>query len=281
MQERSGPAARTALVGAAAVCLLAVVALASRGRFAGGGGTSPSHGLLDWAYSAFLVCFVVAVPVALWAYAQQLRNEREQRAHGKRRRRMLWQALVFLAFALAAAGLTHLHHSGLQTLHRVPFVTGGKLPAGRARPLPAPARFEWPVLGVAVALGLAAAAVLAVRRRPARSPRADAAVAQELALALDSALEDVLAEGDPRRAVIKAYAAMEGVLAAHGLPRSPPEAPYEYLERALGQLDAGASSLRRLTDLYERAKFSVHAIDAGMRAEAIAALTAVRDELRS
>ena len=65
-----------------------------------------------------------------------------------------------------------------------------------------------------------------------------------------------------------------------GLPRRPSEAPFEYLERALRELDTSAEGVRRLTDLFEWAKFSHHEPRPEMRDEAIDALVAVRDELR-
>jgi hypothetical protein len=73
---------------------------------------------------------------------------------------------------------------------------------------------------------------------------------------------------------------MERALAVAGIPRRPSEAPFEYLERALTALDASSRAVRRLTDLFERAKFSHHDPDPAMRDEAIDALVAVRDELR-
>jgi hypothetical protein len=64
------------------------------------------------------------------------------------------------------------------------------------------------------------------------------------------------------------------------VPRAPAEAPFEYLGRSLVELDASADAARRLTDLFERAKFSQHEPAEEMRTEAIDALVAVRDELR-
>ena len=85
---------------------------------------------------------------------------------------------------------------------------------------------------------------------------------------------------DPRRAVIQAYVRMETVLAAHGHAREPHEAPLEYLARVLRELDVRAEAAHALTELFERARFSRHEIDAAMRAEAVASLEAVRDDLR-
>ncbi len=99
-------------------------------------------------------------------------------------------------------------------------------------------------------------------------------------MTLDESLDDLRNEPDLRKAIVAAYARMERALAFAGLPRNPSEAPFEYVERALVTLDASSASARRLTDLFEWAKFSQHEPSAGMRDEAIAALEAVRDELR-
>jgi len=80
--------------------------------------------------------------------------------------------------------------------------------------------------------------------------------------------------------VIAAYAQMERALAEAELPRGPAEAPREYLGRVLPEVGASTASVERLTELFERAKFSPHAIDAAMKEEAIDALESLRDELR-
>jgi hypothetical protein len=74
---------------------------------------------------------------------------------------------------------------------------------------------------------------------------------------------------------------MEIALAVAGIPRDPAEAPLEYVERALLTLDASSADVRRLTDLFEWARFSHHEPEPSMRDEAIDALVAVRDELRA
>lgn len=75
--------------------------------------------------------------------------------------------------------------------------------------------------------------------------------------------------------------AWERSLSAYGLPRRPWEAPLEYLGRVLSELTGTGTAARRLTGLFERAKFSEHSIDAAMKDDAIAAVVAVRDELRA
>ena len=133
------------------------------------------------------------------------------------------------------------------------------------------------VAGVALLamIGIVVAQLVADRRRrrPPRTP------AERLVELLDDTLEDLEREPDPRRAVIGAWARMEAGLAAAGLPRHPSEAPFEYAARVLETAFARPAYVHRLTGLFERAKFSHHAIGQADRDQAIAALRAVRQEL--
>jgi hypothetical protein len=130
-------------------------------------------------------------------------------------------------------------------------------------------------LAVVAMAAIVAAGLLADRRRrvPPRTP------AERLVELLDDTLDDIERDPDPRRAVIAAWARMERGLAAAGLPRAPAEAPFEYVARVLAASEVRPASVHRLTDLFERAKFSRHAIDHAMRQEAVAALRAVRSDL--
>ena len=107
------------------------------------------------------------------------------------------------------------------------------------------------------------------------------ALAESLADVLEESLDDLRAERDPRRAVIRTYARLERVLAAHGIPRRPSDAPLEYLNRVLVGLSVSTESVQRLTLLFERAKFSHHDVGPEMKDEAIAALQTMQDELRA
>ena len=73
---------------------------------------------------------------------------------------------------------------------------------------------------------------------------------------------------------------MEQALTVYGLPRRPAEAPYEYLRRVARELEA-EQPVAALTELFEVAKFSEHAVDEAMRGRAIEALTAVRQEVQA
>jgi hypothetical protein len=154
---------------------------------------------------------------------------------------------------------------------------------GQRRTRPVPARsveFQWPLAVAVGGLVLLGFVLVVVRRR--RSPTE---VAEEegmhdgLARAVQTTIDDLRREPDPRRAVIAAYAHMEGTLASRGLARRGAETPLEYLARILRDLNVRDSAVRSLTSLFEYAKFSPHEIDEDMREEAISALMAVRDDL--
>ncbi len=130
---------------------------------------------------------------------------------------------------------------------------------------------------------LAAAVVIALyvmSRRRKQAIGSTTGAAEAAAAELEDAIDDLRREPDPRKAVVAAYARMESALTLVGLPRRSAEAPFEYLGRAGRELQT-ESSMASLTESFEEAKFSEHAIGESMRERAIAALTEVRDEVRS
>jgi Domain of unknown function (DUF4129) len=139
---------------------------------------------------------------------------------------------------------------------------------------------DWRFVGGAFVVALIGSAYAArLLMRNTREPVPGDDPAEAVAAILDDTLQDLYDERDARKAVVATYARMERALAAHGLPRQRSEAPAEYLERALEELSASASSASRLTRLFEWARFSDHPVEPGMKTEAIQALEAVRDEL--
>jgi hypothetical protein len=279
VREPTSPRARLVAVGAAVLALLAVVALASRGAIGGGGrGAAPSTALLDYGFTLFLILYVLSIPVAIWVFLQRrrARGGRGGKGSGLLENAVVLVSLVGLALMFSALRRPDGNALGPKVVPVLP-------QKATRRPLQDTAReprFQWPLLAAVLALGTAGAAAYLAQRRRRGTLRARPMLADELSIALDDAIDDVRAESDPRRAVIKAYARMEQILGAHGLPRRPEETPYEYLARTLRTVSASAVSAARLTDLYERARFSQHEIDPTMRDRAIGALTAVRDELR-
>lgn len=87
-------------------------------------------------------------------------------------------------------------------------------------------------------------------------------------------LEDVRRERNVRRAIVACYARMERALAVVGAGRRPAETPFEYLGRVLEAV--AATPARVLTELYERAMFSLEPMGEREKTRAIEALEALR-----
>jgi hypothetical protein len=127
-------------------------------------------------------------------------------------------------------------------------------------------------------VGLTGVALVRARRRrrePEAQPRATVAAG-----ARDAAAAAAI-PADPRAAVLAAYARMEAALATVGLARHPSDAPREYLARLEAGLGGGRAPAARLTELFERARFSPHPLGEDVRHEAIGALEALRAELEA
>jgi hypothetical protein len=140
--------------------------------------------------------------------------------------------------------------------------------------------FQWlPMLVVgSVILGIGGSMMLLTYRRRRAGEEPDE-MRVTVAEVLEETLDDLVREPDPRKAVIGAYAKMERTLAARGFPRHEAEAPGEYLARILDVAGASGHSARRITRLFERARFSEHEIDQAMKDDAIDSLSGLRAEL--
>jgi Domain of unknown function (DUF4129) len=285
--EERKPGRRVVGAAAVAVGLVALVAVGSLRGPLGSGRGRPSYpadlidSLLLLAFLAMVALAVLAV-VSLWPGRQV--------ARARRRPGGSWNLILPMAAIVVLWLLRDLLGLG-----------GGDPDEPPPSTIPAPSTLEAPpppadsgvvpflVAGLALAalVGILVAQLVAERRRRRPPPTP----AERLVGLLDDTLEDLEADPDPRRAVIAAWARMERGLAAAGLPRRPSEAPFEYatrvLEAAVAPIDRGIppagplrpGSVHRLTGLFERAKFSHHAIGPADRDEAVAALRAVRREL--
>jgi hypothetical protein len=269
------------------VGLLAVVAVAATGSTTGGTGRTrpPATTFLDAVLTLGLLA-VVAGGI-LVAYGLMQRKEISQEvASGRYRRGSLvgWIAFVFAFTAYAYwRGEWKLRPTGASE-DVLPAETRTTPPTGT----PADATgttyepsLSWITIAAVLALVAAgvAAWVISGRRARRRVQRRDSLV-EEVSAVLDETLDDLRAESDPRRAVIAAYVKLERVLSANGVPRGRAETEEEYLARFLRSLDVSETSGRRLTELFERARFSQHTVDHAMKDEAIGALEQLRDELR-
>lgn len=282
----TGRGTRLAVVSFALLTLLAIVAFASRSGLGHGTRAQPTPGYVSYAFTAFLILFVLAIPVAVWSFFMQAREGGFQR---KSFRTRLIQNLLTMVVILVLIFVVlyikrhhgHIFGNNASALQRARDALKG--PPSSARSTYAP-QFQWLVLWIAAALLSTAAVTFFVMRRRRKRRRAvpleQMTVADDLAASMSDAIEDLEAEPDARAAVIAAYARMERVLARHGLRRRPSETPLEYLRKILLGLTARTEAVARLTSLFEQAKFSRHDIDSSMKQDAIGALRAIRDDLQ-
>jgi len=279
---------RALLLAAASVVLVALVAVAASGyRLGGSSSARPNSYAVDTILTIVIALYIiaaVAVVVGMFWGGIELRRNPRQETKRQRTWRMIFVLLAGAALVTVAAERYH-----LRSHPRPPTETpalGNPSKGAHKKPAATPAAHHAqlrlaPLLAILGASGIAVAAFLvAERRRRRRLPR-DFNAAEALSDVLDETLDDLRVETDPRRAVIAAYARLERVLGAHGEPRQDADTPEEHLARVLGHLDVDRRAVRRLVDLFVRAKFSQHEVDAGMKDEAIAALEHVRDELRA
>ena len=292
MNPRLDRATRAVAVAAVLVGLLVVVALASsrdRPRISAGSDPGAVADVRDIFLTVGGTLYAIGFVYAAWVFWKYRGG-----GTGTGPRLSLGAFLLFVMFVIAFTWLIRIRGDLTRLQGEDGTLFGATVPQveappaqqpGAPEPLP-PTDFRWGLAAVLVAaiVGAMVAAVIVRRRRAAQLQleplSAHDLAAAELATIVDGTLDDLRREADPRRAVIAAYAQMERALARHGLPRDRSEAPFEYLTRLLRELRVRAASALALTELFERARFSEHVIDAAMKDEAIEALVAVREDLR-
>ena len=283
------------LSGAALTALLAFVAIASHAHRPGGGsggGSAESPTLVgDYLATIALIIMPIGAVLVVWGLA----NRRKQAALTGRTswRRNLIAAGVISALLIVLV-VTAENRQGRARRPAVGPTQGAILgaPLGAKGPRKAvkvdtapPHRPRWQWLPVLVLgsllLGIVVtiAAAVAHGRRNREALDEEAQLARALGEVLSDSLDDLRAERDPRKAVIRAYARMEQTFAAYGVPREEHETPLEYVARVLDSLRVSSFAVRRLVQLFERAKFSPHTIESSMKDDAIEALAGLRAEL--
>jgi len=286
LEPPTGRSVRLAVVAFALLALLAIVAFASRSGLGHESQARPTPGYVSYAFTAFLILFVLAIPVAIWGFLLQAREGGFQRKSFKAR--VIQNFLTMVFFLLLAIIVLYIkeHHGSIFGRNNLGLGKNGpKLNVHTPqKPTKYAPHFEWLVFWIAVAAAavMATAFVITRRRRKRRSSNqlVASSVTEDLVASMSDAIDDLEAEPDARRAVIAAYARMEGVFARHGMHRLASETPVEYLRRLLLGLTSRADAVTRLTGLFERAKFSRHEIDGTMKQDAINALRAIRDDLQ-
>jgi hypothetical protein len=165
------------------------------------------------------------------------------------------------------------------------FVGAGGLASGLLLPdtevLIAPALFNWVFGSLAVmaglgALGLALWSALGDRLVPDGRDADSAMPAAPLRTAVEESLDDLRAEGDPRRAIVRCYARFERVAADSGLERRPWLTPTEFMREVLARLSLPRAAVPTLTGLFELARFSHHPLGPSERDRAVDALHEIR-----
>jgi hypothetical protein len=128
---------------------------------------------------------------------------------------------------------------------------------------------------LAVVIVVVAAAMAARQWRRRRSP----ALEEETTVthAIDESLDDLRREKDVRRAIVACYARMERAFARAGRARRAHETPLEFLRRVLERVAHEPGQV--LTELFERARFSVEPMGESEKRSAIAALEQLRAEV--
>jgi hypothetical protein len=281
-------ARRLLLSGIALTALLAVVALASHahrpGGGSGGGSAETPKLLFEYAASVAFILFPLGVLAVIWVASL---GRRQKLLEGGGIGSQFRTLFIFALFAIPLAFLIRYFVTG--RIHPTLSPSGGGAPGsdpGGPRfqaDHPATGQFHWVVAlivgSLIFALVAGVIAAIVVRRMRGDDWEREAALSAALDEVLADTLDDLRAEQDPRRAVIRAFARMEKTFAAHGVARDPAETPRQYVVRALDTLGVSSASVQQLTRLYERAKFSRLEIDEQMKTDAIDALAGLRAEL--
>lgn len=262
----------------ALAALVAVVGVAAAARVGGDGEDGGSRvalpqGFFAWFYAGVVVAGALAFPFFLYISTRTTPYERRGRLRA-------WLAPLWVAgIAVALLVFRWLFGDQFETAldrlgigPRVPSVPG----AGRAATPPRP---ETTPVAALLVLGFASVGAFLGWRAWRRRGSLPSRVTEELAAFVEATIDEIRAEADVRRAIVRAYAGMERTLERSGCARAESEAPLEYVAHLLLELDVRPAPVQALTDLFERAKFSAHPLGEDAKRAAIAALEDVRAEL--
>lgn len=140
---------------------------------------------------------------------------------------------------------------------------------------------------IAVALGLVALlvtlAIAVLRHLQNRTDDLDPVEDDEIDLLLEASSPErravLLAEGDPRNAIVACWVALEDAAEGAGLVRSPAETSAEFTEHVLHRWAVPTEVIAELGALYRHARFSTHPVNEDERRHAIAALEQIHTAL--
>ena len=287
LQNRgSGGWTRPAIACVGLIALIVVAAMAARASL-----SSPTQVDAQSAQTPTVVAFllllgtgVIACVALLIAFWPRRRKDDDKHEEPQPHVHWLWKVAALaialgLAAALVAAAESDRHRLQAYTVNPGRLLLGRSgtatlPPAQHSQGYAIPSWLPWTLLGLLLAAVIVVACWLLQRGRATAGDATDGPTAASAAV--QAALSALESTADPRAAVIAAYAAMERTLAAHGLGRSPAEAPREYLRRVLVASSATEREATTLTASFEEARFSLHPITEQIRDRALAALSSMR-----
>ena len=290
------PRSQAALVGGLTLALVAAAGVGagrSLRRIGGPPQLLSLHGYGGDLLLLLLIPSFVALVLILHVLVRDRRRKSDEPEHVVERPPMpWWLPWAILLVVLAASGgliAALVLAFGTQQSSRLPAIAPVVPARASSHPrAPVPSThtepsvgFHWWPIVLALALFVLAAAFLLLRRGGSTIEPAEDRPRQLARQAVAASLEAVRNEPDPRRAVIRAYATMEGTLGEHGLGRLRSETALEYLARTIASLQVSDRPVRGLTDLFERAKFTPRLIDQQMKSDAVSALETLADDLKA
>jgi hypothetical protein len=259
---------------AAGLALLALVALASMSEF--GGDQTLSATELALVVMALAAGAALAIGIGTVAYAGGYAIFGGIGAN-KRRTNLIAALVIAAVLAALIAAVVALHAEVPHPIENAPAEPSPGSPRGATDDRPAIAA-ALVAGGALLAILIVGAGVVILARRRARSAPT-VGEDETIISALEESLDDLRRERDVRRAIIACYARMERALDRAGSARRLAETPFEYLVRVLERITANGPAARALTELFERAKFSVEPMGEEEKQQAIEALELLRAEV--
>jgi hypothetical protein len=288
----------TAAAAALVFLLAAIVGMTSTEtpwQSGGSGGRSTAPAIVGEVLVVLLAVVVCVLVALVWILTPGRRSLRKRRGAlvSEDVREGLWASfLVLIAGVVVLGGLVAALYFLLGRVGTVepptPGGVGAGTGAGPSLPPPGPASpvspiFHWFVLGLlastAILVPVALVARHMLRERGTAAEPEHGAPHEQVVRAVEDSIDDIERDPDARRAVIRAYARMERAFGDAGIPREPSEAPFEFVGRSLQRLRVSPASAGRLAELFERARFSRHAVDAATKQEALRTLREVQGQI--
>src|SRR5918992_267333 len=225
-----------------------------------------------------LVYAAVGMMVALFLLALVIGFAGIRDQPPRQSRRMGRQLIFLLAVVAALVTFPPLRQGLDRALDALPSVArgGDDQPGDGSGSPPAPDRPLAYVVALLIGAGLVAAGVGLLRGMDSRAPTRAEDSEEDLLAEIDASIEDLETIGDPRAAVIACYRRLQRTASDAGVERRASDTPFELLHRLLQRESVPEERARRLTILFEAARFSTAKVDDRMRREALDCLIEIR-----